>query len=412
MTNSSVGLQTPALAYESTSWVYRGPQNRCDSGFCRTNEQDNVLGDLSLLDIIIPEFYLLWGLGHYTPPKREWYGPSGMCVRGKHSAHSPPFARSRAILAFLATRALEAGSTFSGNLTDIAGMFDLRWPVGNIAKHFLQVANAEFECTDGACGCAPFPCKGVQPIAYGVRYCPLTHAFRITLSEEFLLSARFGIRCPRPHVAALLRAGQLAALDLLIWFCWQIQRRTAASVYTLGPHGPFQYIKSAETPTRKRDEIVRLHQEVAKEWPDCPYRVSDDGNKLTYTPPTNHHIASESTWVIDIDLDDLEPAETIGDIQRRNAQSADAPVADRDKEQTSDEILPAPRKARQRKPPMTIPVRRFAAPTPARKLRVPRFPATTGLFKPPATNPPKHSPARAARDGPRSRGLRVDDPDG
>ena len=167
-------------------------------------------------------------------------------------------------------------------------MFRLPWPIANIADHFLRVAHAEYACSTGACACTPLPCRGRNRVADRVRYDPGTHEFEITLSDEFQLSAQLGMRCSRHLIGELLRADQLAALDLLIWYRWQEHRRLAASVDALGESGPFQRIKSAAARHRKRDELLRLHEVVADVWPDCRYRVTADGKQLVHDLPLEH----------------------------------------------------------------------------------------------------------------------------
>lgn len=195
-----------------------------------------------------------------------------------------PFARSRAILLFLATKAVDDGPTFAGHLTDIAAMFQLPWSLGNIADHFLHVAQAEYACSVNACACSPLPCRREHQVAYSVRYHRDTHRFELTLSDEFHLSAQLGIRCPLRQLRELILARQMAALDLLIWYRWQEHQQLAASMDPLSAHGPFQRIKSNATPTCRRDEIVRLHREVTRVWTDCPYSVTPNGHQLTYEP--------------------------------------------------------------------------------------------------------------------------------
>lgn len=208
-----------------------------------------------------------------------------MQVRSRHVAHGVPYARSRVILLFLATRAVDAGPTFTGRLADIASMFQLPWPVANIKDHFLRVTHAEYTCSAEACACAPLPCRGEHRIAYSVRHVGDGDRFAITVSDEFLMSAQLGMRCPRREIRELILARQLAALDLLLWYRWQEHEQVATSMDPLGAGGPFRRIKSAAARTRKRDEIVRLHDVVASVWHDCRYNVTRDGKRLTYEPP-------------------------------------------------------------------------------------------------------------------------------
>lgn len=347
------------------------------------------------------------------PKTHEWRAPSGMRVRCRHAQHGPPFARSRAIFLYLTTKAVECGPTLTGRLADIANMFELPWPIDNIEKHFLRVVFSDSECTSDACGCFPMPCQGRVQIAHDIRYCPTSRGFRLTFSDQFLMAVRYGMRCPRPQVAELLRTRQLAALDLLIWFRWQEHRHTAASLDdAVGDRGPFRLITSAETPTRKRDEIVRLYDAVRAVWPDLRFDVTPDGRKLVYR---SEHVQQpvESGCLVDIIFDELEPAQTIEDIRRLGALES---FDDDDEDQgigadagftlEDDEIAPKPRSPirRKRKPPMTIPVRTGRPPT--RRARwLPRFqslpdhrlprPDTPSIPRPrprdhasPATGPP------------------------
>lgn len=237
------------------------------------------------MDTVIPGMYLLWGLGHRSPKVGEWCAPSGLRLWSANNQYGVPFARSRAVVLYLATRAIVDGPHLTGGLADIAAMFALPWPVENIEQHFLKVVHTKYACSANICACAPLPCRYEHRIAHRVRYCGDTQQFQLTLADEFILSAQLGMRCPREQVRALLRSDQMAALDLLLWFRWQEHRGIVASVDALGEHGPFRFLKSARSPTRKRDEIVRLHDVVVGVWPECSYRVTPDGNRLIYANP-------------------------------------------------------------------------------------------------------------------------------
>ena len=227
----------------------------------------------------IPQLILHWGLPHRAPKGLTWAGSSGVTVQG-HPDHGLPYLRARAILIYLATKQCVEGDSFSGSLAEINEWFDIDWPLKNLEHHFLRVVHAVSGCTD-RCPCDHGRCQGQENrVAYWVNYDRKAHRFDIVLTEQFRHSMERGVWSPCAPVRRLVQTDQMAALDLFTFYMWRWQRMKCAVMETFGETGPFVFIKSAQARYRKRNELYRLHQRVAEVWPDCPFHVSRDGNRI------------------------------------------------------------------------------------------------------------------------------------
>ena len=214
---------------------------------------------------------------------------SGLLLHA-HKDHGLPFLRARVILIYLATRASREGESFAGSLADINRWFDIDWPMDNLQEHFLRVVHTEVSCPEGGCLCAPEPCYGRTPVAHAIAYNSDDHRFRVTLSRGFMRMVHRGNHTPAAPILRLVQLDQLAALDLFTFYMWRWQSAQCAKMESFGDTGPFVYIKSATARYRKRHELFRMHQRVVEVWPDCPYHVSTDGNRILCHPDKRQRV--------------------------------------------------------------------------------------------------------------------------
>ncbi len=237
----------------------------------------------SMQTIVVPRVYMYWGMSHRAPKRCEWHARSGLRLKGHHG-HGIPFHRARAVLLYLGDKVLEQGRAVTGTLAEIVDLFDIGWPVANLEKHFLSVVYGKYECSEGLCVCRPMPCTRIHRVAHDARYCHQNQAFRLLISLGFYRSVLRGVRCPLEPVAALIRRNQFAALDLLVWYSWRLKRTELDTVDALGAAGPFQLITTAAKGYRQRKELIRIHRIITDVWPNCPFQVSTDGNRIVHKP--------------------------------------------------------------------------------------------------------------------------------
>ena len=111
-----------------------------------------------------------------------------------------------------------------GTLDEIGAMFGVqgKWRSENLDRHFQRVADCAYHQLGTACEHCRNPHRSARTldVIRRVHYCRDSGAFEVELGDELLADTGDSFTCPLHLIKPLIQAGQLQALDLLLWYHW------------------------------------------------------------------------------------------------------------------------------------------------------------------------------------------------
>jgi len=197
--------------------------------------------------------------------------------------YSVPYGLDQLIVMYLATEEALHGRIIRSTAADICEMFRVSWTKPATMERHRRVVSCWYEPARHPDDPAEMTRR--IPIADGFTWQAGNKEFRITLSEDFIHDVEPGAPFSLDAAAQL----DPAELDLYLLQVSRLHRGQLDDTPLVGDSSAYAILPGSADPRAQRQKARQYMTSIRRVWPECPYRVSPNGNALIYVPALVHN---------------------------------------------------------------------------------------------------------------------------